>query len=226
MKQSKSARTTAWRISTEDILSHPLTDRIQQSLPEGLGHGQTDIFHIDQGLSYLDTHFNPAKDLAITSRIEQQNPRLVVTLALKGKSCFKTAQGNECLFNEGYTTITRFNSTLGERIYKANKETLQLRFSLSEAWLQKYYTKQITENFFKVTHLQVISHQAISSQAMFAAQQLIKAEQQNTSSKLFIHGQALSILASELSPLCADIPNNARKYNQNDINIGHPSFPS
>ncbi|MCK5191545.1 MAG: helix-turn-helix transcriptional regulator [Methylococcales bacterium] len=219
MKQTKPASETSWRISTEDLSSLQLTDRIQQDLPEGLGHGKTDIFHIDQGLSYMDTRLNPAKNLAIMSRIEQQAPRLVVTLALKGRSCFKTTRGNECLFKEGYTTITSFNSTLGERRYKANKEILQLRFSLSEAWLQKYYTQETTANFFKTANLSILSHQPISSHAMFAAQQLIKADVPNISKKMLIHGQALSILATELTSLCVDNQSSPRKYNKNDINI-------
>ncbi len=219
MKQTKPTNQASWSISTEDISSLQLMDRVQQNLPEGVGKGKTEVFHIEQGLNYMDTRLNPTKNLAIRSRIEQQAPRLVVTLALKGQSCFKTSQGNECLFNEGYTTITSFNSTLGERLYKANKEILQLRFSLSEVWLQKYYTKETVANFFKTASLRIISHQPISSHAMFTAQQLIKADLPNVSKKMLIHGQALSILATELTPLCVENQSSSKKYNKNDMNI-------
>ena len=142
MKLTRPASDTHWRISTQDMPTRQLNDRIQQDLPKELGSGKSDFFHIDQGLNYIDTRLKPIRNLAILSRIEQQSPRLVVTLGLQGKSCFKTSQGNEYLFKEGYTTITSFNSAFGERLYQANKDTLQLRFSLSEAWLQKYYAKE------------------------------------------------------------------------------------
>ena len=219
MKETKQANDSRWRLSTDDFSSQQLADRVQQNLPKELGSGKTDIFQIDQGLNYIDTRLNPVKNLAIISNIEQQAPRLIVTLALKGKSCFKSNLGNECLFKEGYTTITSFNSSLGERQYEANKDTIQLRFSLSEAWVQKYCTKLTTAHFFKTTNLKILSHQPISSQGMFAAQQLIKNDMPSISKKMLIHGQALTILAAELSPLCIENEKPSKEHNQKEINI-------
>ena len=102
---------------------------LHQSLPENLGVGHSNIFQLDQDLSYIETRYTPSKDLAVLSQMEYQEPRLVVTLGLKGRPALQEIHGDEVTFNEGYTTITTITSSIGERQYQANKPMIQLRLS-------------------------------------------------------------------------------------------------
>ena len=128
-----------WRIKADDLPSQfqQQKDCLHQSLPEYAGVGHSNSFQLDEGLSYIETLYSPSRDLAVLSHIESQEPRMVVTLSLKGRSRFSGNQGEEVVFNEGHTSITAFTSSIGERQYEANQSITQLRFSLSKKWLDR-----------------------------------------------------------------------------------------
>ncbi len=76
--------TRRWSISSDELQVHRKNDCLHQSLPEDLGVGHSAIFQLDQDLSYIETRYTTSKDLAVLSRIDYQEPRLMVTLGLKG----------------------------------------------------------------------------------------------------------------------------------------------
>jgi AraC-like DNA-binding protein len=196
------AISTRWQIKNDDLPSHfqAQEQRLHQTLPKELGEGYTDIVRLDTDLSYIETHYTPNKELGVLSQIESAEPRMVVTLALKGQSCFASHQGEQLFFNQGYTTIATFNSSSGERQYQANQTVMQMRLSLGKTWLDRYLgTPQSAQLFNRKTSL--IAHQPISVQGMLAAQQLLTAKVAPEIKPVFMHAQALSILAAELSCL-------------------------
>ena len=130
--------------------------------PKLRGLATRNSFQLDKGLSYIETLYTPLKDLAVLSHIEIQEPRMVVTLGLKGHSRFAGNQGDELVFNEGYTTITAFNSSIGERQYEANKSIMQLRFSMSKKWLDRYFGEDKSTQLFNKSGIQLLSYQPIS----------------------------------------------------------------
>jgi len=220
MQKSQLSHNFQSHLSANDFSSKKLDNGIQQNLPKELGHGKTEIIEIEQGLNYLDTQFRPVKDLIIKNKIENHSPQLIVTVALKGSSSFLAKKESECVFNQGYTTITAVKSSIGQRQYQANKATRQLRFVLSENWLKKYFTSINCSQLFKTTGLNILSHQPISHQAMLAAQQLIQSNTQNPlNNKLSLHSHSLSILAAELSLLNIDSQEKTTKpHTPQDIN--------
>jgi len=219
MDKLKQTTPKRWSISSDDLQSHPQKNCLHQSLPEELGVGRSAIFQLDQDLSYIETRYTPSKDLAVLSRIDCQEPRLIVTLSLKGQSRFACNRGDELVFSEGYTSITTLQSSIGERQYEAHKPTLQLRFALNKSWLGRYFGVGKAAQLFNKQGMQLVNCQPISPQAMYAAQQLLSCDPARETSRLFMHGQALSLLAFELSHLCVDTRQNSAEFTQKDAAI-------
>jgi AraC family transcriptional regulator, transcriptional activator of the genes for pyochelin and ferripyochelin receptors len=149
----------------------------------------------------IDDAYTPLKNLTILSKMDNQEPRLVVTLGLKGHSCFAGRTGDEVLFNEGHTTITSFISSMGERHYEANKPVNQLRFSISKQWIERYFGENKSARLFDKKETQLLSHRPISAQGIMSAWHLIACNLAQDLRLLFMHGQAMIILAAELAHL-------------------------
>jgi AraC-like DNA-binding protein len=217
--ETKRATTGRWSISSDELQLQRQKDCLHQPLPEDLGVGHSAIFQLDQGLSYIETSCTPSKDLTILSRIDEQEPRLMVTLGLKGQSRFVNNRGDELIFSEGYTSITAFQSSIGERQYQAHQSTMQLRFALSKNWLERYFGEDKSAQLFSKNGMQLLNYQPISPQAMHAAHQLLGCNQSTETNRIFMHGQAMSLLAFELIPLSEDKRRNLTRLNQKDAAI-------
>jgi len=218
MRETQQKTAKRWRIRADDLpsLVHQEKNCLHQSLPEEAGTGYSNVFQLDNELSYIETLYTPSRDLAVLSRIENSEPRMVITLGLKGHSRFSGNQGDEVIFNEGYTSITTFNSSIGERQYEANKSITQLRFSLSKKWLDRYFGENKFTRFFNKSGIQQLSYQPISYQGMNAAQQLLSCNVSSEIRPLFMHGQAMSLLTAELNHLCEEKSEISGRFNQKD----------
>lgn len=218
MNPTNQTAVSRYRISSSDLPSqfHQQQKCLHQTLPDEAGMGKSAIFQLDQDLRYIETRYTPSKDLAILSKIDNQEPCLVVTLGLKGHSSFAGYQGNEVIFNEGYTTITTFKSSDGQRQYEANKPTIQLRLSMSKHWLDRYFGEQKSLDLFAKKNVQLLSHQPTSCQALMASRQLLACNVVQEIRPLFMHGQAMSILAAELGRLFDDSHQNSTRFNDKD----------
>ncbi len=213
--------TTRWRVKNDDLPSQFQAQKhcLYQSLPKELGVGYSNIFQLDQDLSYIETHYTPTKELGVLSQIDSQEPRMVVTLGLKGQSCFTSHQGKELIFNQGYTSIATFNASKGERRYQAHQSVIQLRLSLSKKWLDRYFGKPKTAQLFNTKTIQLLSYQPISAQGMIAAQQLLTAKVAPEIQHIFMHAQAMSLLAAELSYLYQEKPKEKIRFTERDKTI-------
>ena len=217
--EAKQTTARRWRISSDELQLHRQKECLQQSLPEDLGVGQSRIFQLDQDLSYIETRYTPSKDLAVLSRIDHQEPRLMITLSLKGHSRFAANSGNEIVFNEGNTSITTLRSSIGERQYQAQKPLVQLRFALTKNWLDRYFGDHKAAQLFNKTGTQLLNYQPISPQALYAAQQLLNCDTSKETNRIFMHGYAMSLLGFELSHLSEHKRSNLSGFNQRDAAI-------
>ncbi len=219
MRKTQFSTARRWRIGSDELPMQFQQQQgcLHQSLPENFGRGHTNIFHLDQDLSYMETEYTPTKDLVVLSKMECDEPRLTVALGVKGNSCFASSQGDEVVFKEGCTTITAFNSSLGERQYAANKHIRQLRFSMSKKWLGRFLSDDKLSALFNRSGVRQVSCLPISAQGSLAVRQLLLA---NTVSKavrpLFMQAQAMSLLATELNHLWAEKPVIAERFTQKD----------
>lgn len=207
---------TRWRIRNDELKIQQHKNCLHQPLTQDLGHGHSNICLLDSELSYIETEYKPSKDLAVLSQMENQQPRLVVTLGLEGSSSFVSSQGNEIIFNKGYTSITTFNSSIGERQYQANQSILQLRFSMTKNWLQRYVGDTKTDQLFNTKSVKTISYKPITAQGMMIAQKLNACNVNEEIKKLFVHGQTMMLLASELSPVLLNPNKSKEKYTADD----------
>jgi AraC family transcriptional regulator, transcriptional activator of the genes for pyochelin and ferripyochelin receptors len=223
MRETPRIITNRWRIRADDLPSHfqPQKHCLHQSLPENAGVGHSNSFLLDEGLSYIETLYTPSRDLAVLSHIESQEPRMVVTLGLKGRSRFSGNQGDEIVFNEGYTSITAFTSSIGERQYEANQSITQLRFSMSKKWLDSYFVENKFAPFFNKRGIQQLSYKPISHQGIIAAQKLLTDNVSGKARRLFMHGQAMCLLTAELSPLYEEKLASSERFNQKDRGIAN-----
>ncbi len=215
--------TGAWRISSEELAYQPLAEEqgLRQTLPVELGNGHSNIFQLDTDLNYIETHFSPVKDLAVLSRMQHHEARMVVTLGLQGQSRFTANSGDQVLFKQGYTSITTFSGCEGAREYLGNKPVSQLRFSVSQRWLTKHLGGNDLAHFFDDSAMRLISHRPISPAGLLAAQQLLKGQVSHKVRTLFRQGQALSLLASELAPLLSEAALQPRGFTAKDRDIAH-----
>lgn len=220
MQKTQPLRPKYWSINAQDLVmqAHKHANSLQQTLPEELGMGYSNIFQLDPDLSYIETQYAPTRDLAILSQIDTQEPRMVITLDLQGQSRFIAHHGQEIVFTEGCTSITTFNSSLGERQYAANSAVTQLRFAITKSWLEKYLDSQ-HDTWFGNGSVKQLSHRPISQTGLMAAQQLLNNKASGQFKQILMHAQALSILAAELEPLCTEQSASAKRFNAKDQKI-------
>ena len=204
MKQYPVTSARRWRINHDDLPTETVDDCLQQFLPAKLGSGRSATYQLDNDLSYISTQYQTKQDLAVITQMQHQEPRLVVTLALKGQSMLIDDRGHQVIFNEGQTTITAFNAFAGERHYQANSSMAQLRFSMAKSWLDRYFGEQASRQLFRQSGVLQLSNKPITHQGLLAAKQLLDAKVEPPLKRLFMHGQAMSILAAEISHLWCD----------------------
>lgn len=212
----KSAR---WRIGHEQLQIQQHQNCLHQPLTKDLGDGYSNICQLDENLSYIETEYTPSRDLALLSKNNKQEPRLIVTLGLKGQSRFASKQGQNVVFKQGYTSISTFSSSEGERQFEANKHILQLRFSVNKKWLRQYFNESKIGQLFKQEALQTLSHKPISTQGMMIAQQLRSCNAPDDIKKIFVHGQAINLLAFELGPLFSSNRATIKRFTQKEKDI-------
>lgn len=200
-------------LSTEFL---PGEQCLQQLLPDEFGIGYSKAYQLEQDFSYIETRYAPRKNVAVLSNIEQQEPRLVVTLGIKGRSRFINNQGAELLFKQGYTSITTFGSSTGERQYEAEKDMFQLRFSMGKNWLDRVFGKTKTAGLLNRMDMRLLSCQPISAEGVLAVQLLTACNVADEVKPVFRRGLAMTVLASELNPLFQDAPQHSAKFSQQD----------
>lgn len=208
----------AWRINNDELPWQFLPEdncRVQ-TLPDSVGHCRSRVFKIDADLSFIETHFSPNRNLAILSRMAEQEPRMVLTLGLAGHSRFNASQGNEINFKFGYSTVTTINASDGSRHYQSNQAVSQLRFSMTQAWLEQHFGEGAFATFFNHASMQVISHQPSSTTSVIAAHSLLNHAVAAKAQALFRQGQIMAILACELGHLLVEDTQPATRLSQNE----------
>lgn len=190
-----------YSLSTEDLSVDYSDGKAAQLLPDTIGKGHSIFIGLEQGLNFIETDYSMRRDMSLLSRMEGAEAHLVVTLGLQGNSRFCPRSGEAVDFREGYTTITCFGSSLGARRYRGGDTVHQLRFSLDRDFLLRYFDDRSVDSLFNHTCLKILSHRPISSFAHSAAQQLVEVETLAKMRRMFLQGQALTILAAELAPL-------------------------
>ncbi len=221
--QSKQLTTAAWSIHNDElpVRFSSVENCLHHHLPEKLGLGHSNFFKLDSDLSYIETRYTPGRDLAVLTRMDASEPRMVVTLGLKGNSRYTPSQGEAVVFREGYTSVTTFNSSEGVREYQAGQSITQLRFSIGKRWLEQCFEGNRLATLFDKPGMQLVSHRPMSASSPIAAQLLLNCAVADKAKPLFRHGQTMAILATELGFLLSEAQIEPVKFNQRDREIAN-----
>ncbi|MCK9607926.1 MAG: AraC family transcriptional regulator [Methylomonas sp.] len=192
-----------WRIDPADAQWQAASEPngLIQALPDSIGFCQSKMFKLDADLNYIETRYNPKRHIAICSRMPPQAPRMVLTLGLSGGSRFENRQGNLINFKSGYSTITTFNASEGSRQYQGDQVVTQLRFSMTQAWLEQYFGEGAFTACFKQNALQLVSQRPSAAATLLAARGLLQNSLPANAQPLFRQGQTMAIVANELGCL-------------------------
>ncbi|PMR76523.1 helix-turn-helix transcriptional regulator [Billgrantia endophytica] len=99
---------------------------------------RSEYLALDDGLAVNWLRYHPTRELVEESRDPHGRPMLVLTFGLQGESCFVERQGERVAFRAGYTTITAFATSHGERRYPEGQVVAQLRLLIGEERLRQY----------------------------------------------------------------------------------------
>ncbi|GAB4255817.1 MAG: hypothetical protein Kow0065_04150 [Methylomicrobium sp.] len=210
---SAATRDRYWLIDQKELTLKREEDRVTQVLPGILGQGYSDFWTVNAGCQVVVTDYTPNRDLAVLNRMDFDEPRLVVTLGLKGHSSFNDRSGHEVVFREGTATVTTFDISNGARRYAAQQPLQQLRLVIGASALAGIFGDQALNRHFK-PQLHTVSQRPISASGRLAAHQLVNCPLTGTAAALFRQGQAMALLAAELSYL---LPNKQAEIASSDL---------
>jgi AraC family transcriptional regulator, transcriptional activator of the genes for pyochelin and ferripyochelin receptors len=97
----------------------------------GMGVFRSRQFTLSGGMRLVQSDYQPLNALAESSRPGGSSPQLVLTFGLRGSSRFRADSGCEVLFHAGHLTVTSFQHSSGERLYRAGERVQQLRLVLN-----------------------------------------------------------------------------------------------
>lgn len=180
------------------------------ALPADLGECVADRLDLGEGLALVHSQYTPVRDLIEENAAAHGGRTLVITLALRGASAYRGADGAELDFRGGQTTVTAFRRHLGERRYLGGSTVSQLRLLVGEAALCRYAGQAQAEALFGAGGLRRLAQGRTSADLATVAGELAR-----SSDPLDTHIKALTLLSRQLRAL-APAPA-AGRFSQADI---------
>ncbi|WP_238867137.1 helix-turn-helix transcriptional regulator [Achromobacter xylosoxidans] len=166
------------------------------ALPADLGECVADRLDLGEGLALVHSQYTPVRDLIEENAAEHGGRTLVITLALRGASAYRGADGAELDFRGGQTTVTAFRRHLGERRYLGGSTVSQLRLLVGEAALCRYAGQAQAEALFGAGGLRRLAQGRTSADLATVAGELAR-----SSDPLDTHIKALTLLSRQLRAL-------------------------
>ena len=158
----------------------------QQHAPE-LGTLRVRQLELARGMRLVQSDYHPRQALVEASRSGGDQPQLVLTFGLSGQSRFRASSGREIAFSAGHLTVTSFQHSAGERLYRGGEQVRQLRLVLSLASASHYFGVEHAEALFQPQ----LTRHLFSRFGQATATQLA----QSSDDALQLEIQALSLLA-------------------------------
>ncbi|MRT44052.1 helix-turn-helix domain-containing protein [Enterobacteriaceae bacterium RIT702] len=102
-----------------------------------------------RGMRLVQSDYRPLAALTESSQVVHLQPQLVLTFGLSGESRFRAGSGHEVAFSAGHLTVTSFQHSAGERLYRAGERVQQLRLILNVASASHYFGDEQAEQLFQ-----------------------------------------------------------------------------
>ncbi len=190
-----------YRISQENLIPQPGRGPAQiLRLPAACGSGESASYPFEPGFSYIDTCYVSRQAFSVANRFSDDEPKIVLTLALSGKSSF-IGPSCEMAFKAGHATLTAFRGSQGERQYAAAENLRQLRFIVTPSWLENHGCVAPEARIWRAAAPQILEGWKIGAQTLAAASELARLDPNRPLDLARMHGQALLIVATELERL-------------------------
>lgn len=180
------------------------------ALPADLGDCRIDRLELDDGLTLVHSEYTPLRDMIEENAAGQGGRTLVITLALRGASAYRGADGSALDFCGGQTTVTAFCRNLGERRYLGGATVSQLRLLVGETVLHRYVGAARADALLGAGGLRRLAQGKTSAELAVAAADLAA-----DTDPLDAHIKALTLLSRQLRGL-APAPESGR-LSQADI---------
>ena len=190
---------------------------MRQQLPQELGECYSERLCLDDDLMVVRSRYLPARNLIEETVSPHNRPMLVITFGLQGDSGYKGADGSAVAFRAGYTTITSFQLSLGERCYEAGATVSQLRLLIGESMLNKYIGEQRTRQLLGNGNVRQLAFQKTSAASASHATALTRYLNQGVTGTLDMHIHTLSLLGEQLRLLSPAASSESLQFSAVDI---------
>ncbi|WP_175154222.1 helix-turn-helix domain-containing protein [Phytopseudomonas flavescens] len=174
---------------------------MRQQLPQELGECYSERLSLEDDLMVVRLRYRPTGNLIEETASPHNRHMLVITYGIQGDSGYKGADGSAVLFRAGHTTITSFQSSLGERCYEAGATVSQLRLLIGENTLTKYLGEQRTRQLLGNGNVRQLGFAKTSATSICHATALTRYLNQGASETLELHIHTLSLLSEQLKLL-------------------------
>lgn len=104
---------------------------------------------LSREMRMVQSDYWPVQALCESSQPANEQPQLVLTFGLQGESRFRESNGREIAFSAGHLTVTSFQASQGERLYRAGERVQQVRLILSAANVRHYFGEQAAEGLLQ-----------------------------------------------------------------------------
>ena len=166
----------------------------RRQLDPGLKECRAEQRQVDQGLLLVHSDYRPRLALVEPSKHDDAGG-MVITIGLEGSSGYATRDGGQLRFRGGYTTVTAFRHTSGERRFEAGQRAAQLRVLVDEAALARYWPEGMAA-LLPNGGARQLAHAATTAASSLHARSLLRA-----TDPLAVHIGVLSLLAEQLRAL-------------------------
>ncbi|WAH61604.1 hypothetical protein LZ023_38285 (plasmid) [Pseudomonas silvicola] len=85
---------------------------------------------LSREMRMVQSDYWPVQALCESSQPANEQPQLVLTFGVQGESRFRESNGREIAFSAGHLTVTSFQASQGERLYRAGERVQQVRLIL------------------------------------------------------------------------------------------------
>lgn len=216
-----SAHKSCYRLTMEEprIRSVLSDGKTRLQLPDEIGQCFQDFVELEPGLGLGRLHYRPTVPLIEETSGPHEGRVMVITVGMKGRSCYDGQDVTSLEFQKGYTTISSFQGVPGERRYEADVTVSQLRVVAYEPLICKYVGPERAAETLGGNQLRRLAYRASTPATMAHANALIShlLPSNRPLSRLDLHIHTLSLLNEQLSLLAPQHGAVASPYSPADI---------
>ena len=194
----------------------PAPGWVRLQLPEELGECYSDRFALGGDLAVVHSRYQPTRDI-IEQSIQQNGSRtLIMTFGIQSDSGYLSRDGDALAFRKGHTTVTSSHNSAGNRHFKADAPTTQLRLLVGENTLTQYLGTERSNQLLGAETIRQLDFRKTSPATQTHVSALMRCAATHSDNALDMHIHMLNLLADQLRFLTQD-PAETIRFSERDI---------